>query len=398
MSKEEKEKLVPNLRFKGFTDDWIQEKLGNYVTFYSGLTYSPKNVVESDNGTLVLRSSNIQDDTLDFSDNVYVNQEAVNSKYVEKNDIVVVVRNGSRRLLGKHAIIKNELKNTVIGAFMTGIQAKSPYFINSLLSTKTFEKEMYKDLGATINQITNKNFKNMTFNVPQTEEADNIGDLFQKLDTIITLEQEKFKQFELVYHALIQKLLISDSSTGPEIRIENHHQNWVLQKVSDIFKITRGNVLAKSKVMSRKDDENIYPVFSSQTMDNGLMGYFNKYLFENAITWTTDGANAGTVTYRRDKFYSTNVNGVLLSEEGYASEVVALILNNTAYKYVSYVGNPKLMNNVMADIKIYLPTDMVELDKLNLLFVHSKNILHKMEQSTLRYKNIKKILLRNLFV
>ena len=254
------------------------------------------------------------------------------------------------------------------------------------------------DESTGVPSLSKKTIEKIKVLLPSLEEQIAIGNKLKEIDTIITLEQEKFKQFKLVYHALIQKLLISDSSTGPEIRIENHHQNWVLQKVSDIFKITRGNVLAKSKVMSRKDDENIYPVFSSQTMDNGLMGYFNKYLFENAITWTTDGANAGTVTYRRDKFYSTNVNGVLLSEEGYASEVVALILNNTAYKYVSYVGNPKLMNNVMADIKIYLPTDMVELDKLNLLFVQSKNILHKMEQSTLRYKNIKKILLRNLFV
>ena len=258
---------------------------------------------------------------------------------------------------------------------------------------------MKKSTGTSYPAINTTDLSRILLNIPKSKcEQEKIGNVLKKIDNIITLEQEKFKQFKLVYHALIQKLLISDSSTGPEIRIENHHQNWVLQKVSDIFKITRGNVLAKSKVMSRKDDENIYPVFSSQTMDNGLMGYFNKYLFENAITWTTDGANAGTVTYRRDKFYSTNVNGVLLSEEGYASEVVALILNNTAYKYVSYVGNPKLMNNVMADIKIYLPTDMVELDKLNLLFVQSKNILHKMEQSILRYKNIKKILLRNLFV
>lgn len=258
---------------------------------------------------------------------------------------------------------------------------------------------MKKSTGTSYPAINTTDLSRILLNIPKSKcEQEKIGNVLKKIDNIITLEQEKLEQYKLVYLALIQKFLISDSSTGPEIRIENHHQSWALQRVSDIFKITRGNVLAKSKVMNKKDNENIYPVFSSQTMNNGLMGYYNKYLFENAITWTTDGANAGTVTYRRDKFYSTNVNGVLLSEDGYASEVVALILNNTAYKYVSYVGNPKLMNNVMADIKIYLPTDMIELDKLNLLFVESKKVLHKMEQSILRYKNIKKMLLNNLFV
>lgn len=330
----------------------------------------------------------------------------VNGKYetLDKGDLILADASEDYQGIAWPAILNVDPQENVLAGLHT-IALRPNQNIDSMFLYYTFLNTDFRKFGYRMGTgmkvfgISKKNLYKYNLSKPiNIEEQERISSLLIKLNNIITLEQEKFKQFKIVYHALIQKLLISDSSTGPEIRIENHHQNWVLQKVSDIFKITRGNVLAKSKVMSRKDDENIYPVFSSQTMDNGLMGYFNKYLFENAITWTTDGANAGTVTYRRDKFYSTNVNGVLLSEEGYASEVVALILNNTAYKYVSYVGNPKLMNNVMADIKIYLPTDMVELDKLNLLFVQSKNILHKMEQSTLRYKNIKKILLRNLFV
>ena len=60
-----------------------------------------------------------------------------------------------------------------------------------------------------------------------------------------------------------------------------------------------------------------YPVYSSQTKDNGLMGYYKDYLYENAITWTTDGANAGTVNYRAGKFYCTNVCGVLLTNAAF---------------------------------------------------------------------------------
>ncbi len=103
-----------------------------------------------------------------------------------------------------------------------------------------------------------------------------------------------------------------------------------------------------------------YPVYSSQTKNNGLMGYYNEYLFENAITWTTDGANAGTVKYRKGKFYSTNVNGVLLSDEGYANQAIAESINRIAWKHVSYVGNPKLMNNVMSKINIYISDSLEE--------------------------------------
>ena len=86
------------------------------------------------------------------------------------------------------------------------------------------------------------------------------------------------------------------------------------------------------------------------------MGYYNEYLYENAITWTTDGANAGTVHYRDGKFYCTNVCGVLLNDDGNANRCVAEILGSVSKKYVSYVGNPKLMNNVMSEIRIHIPS------------------------------------------
>ena len=86
------------------------------------------------------------------------------------------------------------------------------------------------------------------------------------------------------------------------------------------------------------------------------MGYYNEYLYEDAITWTTDGANAGTVHFRDGKFYCTNVCGVLLNENGNANRCVAEILGSVSKKYVSYVGNPKLMNNVMSEIRIHIPS------------------------------------------
>ena len=130
-----------------------------------------------------------------------------------------------------------------------------------------------------------------------------------------------------------------------------------------------------------KTDEMPYPVYSSQTKDNGLMGYYKDYLYEDAITWTTDGANAGTVNYRAGKFYCTNVCGVLLSNEVTANQMIAEALNNVAKGYVSYVGNPKLMNNVMADIEIMIPTHAEEREKLSVFFRNLDNLitLHQRE-------------------
>ena len=169
-------------------------------------------------------------------------------------------------------------------------------------------------------------------------------------------------------------------------------------KVSDIFKVTRGQVLATTEISEEKTDTHKYPVYSSQTKNEGLLGYYDKYLFETAITWTTDGANAGTVNYREGKFYSTNVNGVLLSDEGFANKVIAEILNNEAWKYVSKVGNPKLMNNVMSEISLVIPNDFREISILSSLFQDLDKFIALQQRRLDKLQNMKKALLEQMMM
>ena len=180
---------VPEIRFKGFTEAWEQRKLDEIASFFSGLTYSPNDIRPT--GTLVLRSSNVKDGEVIDADNVYVNPSVVNSENVHDGDIIVVVRNGSRTLIGKHAEIKGFMPNTVIGAFMTGIRSEHPSFLNSLLNTPHFDKEIEMNMGATINQITGYMFSKMEFMIPSPKEQDAIGEYFKRISNLITLHQRK---------------------------------------------------------------------------------------------------------------------------------------------------------------------------------------------------------------
>jgi type I restriction enzyme S subunit len=194
--------------------------------------------------------------------------------------------------------------------------------------------------------------------VPCLEEQKNIANCLFSIDSYISSINEKIEELKAHKKGLMQKLFPQNGKTIPEYRFPEFEKDgaWVEIKVSDIFEITRGHVLAASNTKSAPDDEYRYPVFSSQTAKKGLMGYYNKPLYTDAITWTTDGANAGTVNYREGPFYCTNVCGVLLSNKGYANKCIAELLSMEAKKHVSYVGNPKLMNNVMAEIKLYIPS------------------------------------------
>lgn len=199
---------VPEIRFKGFDEEWNESSLDEEILFFTGLTYSPSDVNSKAN-TLVLRSSNVKNDEIIDADNVYVDESVINCSYVEKGDIIVVVRNGSRRLIGKHAQVKNDMPNTVIGAFMTGVRAEVPSFLNALLSTQLFQKQIEENLGATINQITTGVFKKMMFKFPKTNEQEQIGSYFQNLDTLIFNHKEQLKKLNQIKKACLSKLFVS---------------------------------------------------------------------------------------------------------------------------------------------------------------------------------------------
>lgn len=206
--------------------------------------------------------------------------------------------------------------------------------------------------------ITAGAFMRMPVPSPSREEQKKIADCLTSLDEVIVAQGRKVEALKVHKRGLMQQLFPRESETRPRLRFPEFHDapDWGVKKIGDIFTVTRGEVLAMNLVKDDKSGEAPYPVYSSQTKKGGLAGYFSEFLHENAITWTTDGANAGEVNYRGEKFYCTNVCGVLLSNDGSANPCIAEFLNSITRNYVSYVGNPKLMNGVMARIAVPFPS------------------------------------------
>ena len=131
-------------------------------------------------------------------------------------------------------------------------------------------------------------------------------------------------------------------------------QHWGVKRAKELFHISRGRVIAQSDLIENGQ----YPVYSSQTKDDGCLGYIDTFDYEGEyITWTTDGVNAGTVFLRRGKFNCTNICGTL-----------RLIKNNQFLNYLLYflqvitkhnkridTNGAKIMSNEMAFIKIAVP-------------------------------------------
>lgn len=194
--------------------------------------------------------------------------------------------------------------------------------------------------------------------VPKLPEQQKIAECLSSADELMAAQAQKVDALKTHKKALMQQLFPREGETQPTLRFPEFQNagEWEVKAIGDVFRVTRGEVLSMTLVKDETSNEAPFPVYSSQTKSKGLAGYYSKYLYEDAITWTTDGANAGDVNFRPGKFYCTNVCGVLINTHGYANACVAALLNSVTRSHVSYVGNPKLMNGVMAKIVIPFPS------------------------------------------
>lgn len=299
----EQTKLVPKRRFIEFqnTKAWEQRKFDEEVEFYSGLTYSPTNVSKS--GTLVLRSSNVKNGEIVSADNVYVKSEIVNSSNVQKGDIIVVVRNGSRSLIGKHAQIKKDMAKTVIGAFMTGIRSQQSNFINTLLDTHAFKAEVDKNLGATINQITNGMFQSMQFLFPQSDEQKKIGNFFAQLDQLIINQQHKLEKTKALKSAYLSEMFPTEGELVPKRRFSGFTQDWQVKKLGELAESFEYGLNASAtlfdginKYIRITDIDDKTRIFNQSTLtspDSNLSNAENYLLKEGDILFARTGASVG---------------------------------------------------------------------------------------------------------
>lgn len=218
---------------------------------------------------------------------------------------------------------------------------------------------------------------------PCLQEQKKIGKMLSLLDERIATQNKIIEDLKKLKSAISKKLLCNDK--------------WTTYKIQDIAEIGRGRVISSVEIDRQKHP--LYPVYSSQTSNNGIMGYLDNYMFDGEyITWTTDGANAGTVFYRKGKFNCTNVCGTLKILPKFDCYFVSLVLQQATQKYVSSnLANPKLMNNTMASIKIRMPN--IETQKqLSKVFQTLDSCLLVHQRTCKMYLSEKQYLLRQMFI
>ena len=183
--------------------------------------------------------------------------------------------------------------------------------------------------------------------LPVQEEIVRILDSFSSLEAELEAELEARRKQYAYYR---DELLTFD------------RERVLVITVGELCDINRGRVMSKGYLEKHRG---AYPVYSSQTANNGRFGFINSYDYDGEyITWTTDGANAGSVFYHDEKFI-TNVCGLLrIKDSRVRAKYLKYVLDVTAKQYVNTgMGNPKLMSNVMKQIKVGIPS-LAEQDRI----------------------------------
>ena len=202
--------FAQKLRFADIDSDWKEISLKDIGTFYRGHSYNSSNVV--DEGLLVLRSNNIQNNVLDFSEDrlQFVDKDCKKELELQKNDIVICMSNGTRKLVGKSAEYAGNYANKLtVGAFCSIFRTENK-LAKYLFQTESYKKNLYLILaGTNINNLKNSDLEKFKFNIPTNEsEINKIHDLFVSIDNKIDYNKKQLEEITLFKKALLQQMFI----------------------------------------------------------------------------------------------------------------------------------------------------------------------------------------------
>lgn len=208
---EEKNQFIKSLFVEMFGDpienpkNYKIVKLSDIADYWNGLTYKPTDVNKK--GTIVLRSSNIQNSQLNYQDIVRVNCNIKEKQYVKDNDILMCSRNGSTRLVGKVAVIKDIKEKMTFGAFMMIIRSEYYPYLFSYFQTDAFRNQIKYGATTTINQITGNMLNKIKLPLPDKDDINQFAEIVKQIDKQKVESEKLITNYKTLKKGLMQQLL-----------------------------------------------------------------------------------------------------------------------------------------------------------------------------------------------
>ncbi len=275
-------------------------------------------------------------------------------------------------------------------AVLRAVEGNDPrYILYSILSDDVARQIESYVVGSNYPAINSSDVKRLQIPDWKPPQQRRIAEILSTVDEAIEQTESLIAKYQQIKAGLMQDLFTRGVTPDGHLRPTRAQapylykesplgwipKEWEVFAIAQLGRLGRGRVISQDYLEMHPGE---YPVYSSQSIDEGVFGKIDSYDFEGEyVTWTTDGAFAGTVFYRCGRFNCTNVCGTIHPFVFVDAKFLAGVLSGKTSRHVSYVGNPKLMNNVMAKIQVPIPKNIAE----------QKTIAHRIEAAGLVLKS-----------
>ena len=412
-----KEEMIPRYRFKEFTENWETKKIGELGTIIGGGTPSTNNRNYWNGDIPWISSSDISEDKIyDINYNKYITSEAIENsatKLIEKDSILIVTRVG----LGKLAINKKAVCTSQDFANLK-LNNSDNKFISYVL--KDEKNEIYRrSRGTTIKGITNEDLKSIQLNIPVYKEQQKIGDLFEKLDQAISLQQQVLEATKDYKQSMLQKMFPKKGEKVPEIRYKDFKEKWKLIKLKELGTFYNG-LSGKNKtsfIDGNKKYIQYLNIFNNTIIDDSFTDYayvkidtvekqnqvkYGDILFTQSSE-TLEEIGYNSVYLGKQEIYLNSFSfGLSILQDNIDPIFIGYLLRTSDMrKSIMKEGQGatriNLSSNRLKNIIISVPS-LEEQQKIGSFF---KTLDEKIEQEEKKleiYKSMKKALMQRMFV
>lgn len=379
--------------------DWDVKRLGDIGECLIGLTYRPSDVAHS--GMLVLRSSNIQNDRLAFEDNVYVSVDVPEKIKVKKGDILICVRNGSRNLIGKCTLLDSRVEGQTFGAFMAVFRTPYYSYIFHQFQSTNIQRQINENIGATINQITNKNLNSFRIAFPNKEdERTAISTTLSDTEALIEKLEKLIQKRRNIKQGTMQELL-----TGKQ-RLPGFSGKWEMKKLGNTGEIITGSTpptaikeywdgsipwITPTDISDKKDIYN-----SEREISLSGLQVIRK-LPVNTLLVTCIASIGKNAILRSNGACNQQINAVVPSKDFNVDFLYYLIENNKQY----LLGNAGITATLMISKKdfseiVFSFPDKSEQDAIAKVLSDMDTEIEKLEMQMMKYQNLKQGMMQTL--
>lgn len=396
-----KNKRVPAIRFKGFTEEWVKKEFSNTFLPLNNNTLS-RAELNYENGST--KNIHYGDVLIKFGENLDVSKEELpyitNEKIVEKYNLlqdgdIVFADAAEDETVGKCTELLNVLNERIVSGLHTiacrplftfanrylGYYLNAPIFHNQLLPLMQ---------GTKVFSVSKSAIKNTIIYYPELAEQKQIGEFFQNVDSLINANQRKLDKLKNIKKACLEKMFPRKGSTIPEIRFKGFSEEWEEKKLGEAYDFKYG------QYNNNPSNGGLYPVYGA----NGIIGGYSKYNAENSVVIGHMGEYAGSVLWGAGKHFVT-YNGTITTPKYSNTNLIYgyyMLFHLNIRKTCGGSGLPFLSYDMLQKLNGFFPVLEEEQKSIANFFTQLDNLIAKNEQQLEKLKNIKKACLEKMFV